>query len=136
MIVSPCVLQPSGKCYWATMHNWQSNKIRYVPWVDFQAPMFKRKFIEKVQQYDNDLIYGWGNDVYSGMVCEDNDWNIAVIDWVSIIHWDGGTINKEKKLKNYNNKANQGMFNYFKKINQYKILLDYRNKAKDYQYDL
>jgi hypothetical protein len=34
--------------------------------------MFKRKFIEKVQQYDNDLVYGWGNDVYSGMICEDN----------------------------------------------------------------
>ena len=69
-IVSPSVLQVNSQCKWKYMHCWNSNKIREVKWVDFQAPLLHKDFIEKINQYRNELIYGWGQDVLSGIICE------------------------------------------------------------------
>ena len=57
-IISPAIVQPEkNQCFWTTMHNWNSNSVRDVPWIDFQCPLIHRDFIEKIQQFDNELSF-------------------------------------------------------------------------------
>jgi GT2 family glycosyltransferase len=131
-IISPSVIQPEeDQCYWPTMNSWYSKEIRQVPWVDFQCPLIHRDFIEHIKQYDDDLIYGWGNDVYSGYICNQNNWKIGVIDLATVVHLGSATI-KETNSSNYNNLAEKGMYKYFGKINSLHILNEYRNLARNY----
>jgi len=131
-IISPSIIQPEeNQCYWPTMNNWYSKDIRQVPWVDFQCPLIHRDFIEYVKQYDDDLIYGWGNDVYSGYICEQKEWKVGVLDIVTAVHLGSATI-KETNSNTYNILAEQGMYKYFKKINSLHILNHYRNLARNY----
>ena len=55
-IISPCVLQNESQCKWKYMHCWNSTKVRDVKWVDYQAPLLHRDFIEKVKQFPDELI--------------------------------------------------------------------------------
>jgi hypothetical protein len=108
-IVSPCVLQPEkSQCYWDPMHNWGANKTRQVGWVDFQSPLIHRRFLDKIPQFPNELIYGWGQDVLSGVICEQNKWKIGVVDWLPIIHFSAFTYKSEKSnlsVNEYSQKA-------------------------------
>lgn len=131
-IISPSVIQPEEKqCYWSTMNNWYSDSIRQVPWVDFQCPLIHRDFIEHIKQYDEDLMYGWGNDVYSGYICNQMGWKVGVLDLVNIVHLGSATI-KETNFSSYNYLAEKGMYKYFDKINLLHILNQYRELAKNY----
>lgn len=131
-IISPSIIQPEeNQCYWPTMNNWYSKEIRQVPWIDFQCPLIHRDFIEHLKQYDEDLIYGWGNDIYSGYVCEQMGWKVGVLDIVTAVHLGSATI-KETNSTNYNILAEKGMYKYFEKINSLHILNQYRNLAKNY----
>jgi GT2 family glycosyltransferase len=131
-IISPSIIQPEeNQCYWPTMNNWYSKDIRQVPWVDFQCPLIHRDFIEHLKQYDDDLIYGWGNDVYSGYICEQNRWKVGVLDIVVAVHLGSATI-RETNSSSYNTLAESGMYKYFEKINSLHILNHYRNLAKNY----
>lgn len=137
-IVSPCVLQPQkNQCKWKYMHNWSSDSVRNVKWVDFQAPMLHRDVVEKIGQFSNELIYGWGQDVYSGIVCEQNNWKVGVIDFCPIIHYSGYTYKEQKSditLQEYCNKAEKNMYNYFEKQNLIRIFNEYRNLSVTYNF--
>jgi len=137
-MASPCILQPEvDQCFWRTMHNWKSSEPRNVPWVDFMAPMFKRYLVEEIQQYDNELIYGWGQDVYTGLVCSDKGWTIGVLDTVSAIHLSSQTFKDGKSdltLSEYGQKAMNGMQSYFDRIGRTGGLHHYRNLARNYVY--
>lgn len=133
-IVSPSIIQLEGQCHWRQMHQWHSNGLRFVKWVDFQCPMFSRKFIETINQYDSILNYGWGNDVYSGMICEDNSWCIGVCDSITAIHLDGYTTKKYKHLEDYNKIAEQNMFQYFSNNKLMNKFFEYRYYAENYSY--
>jgi hypothetical protein len=133
-IISPSIIQPEeNQCYWPTMNNWYSDGIRPVLWVDFQCPLIHRDVIETIKQYDDDLIYGWGNDVYSGYICQQNNWKIGVMDKVTVVHLGSATI-KETNSSSYNILAERGMYDYFTKINSLHILNEYRGIAKNYKY--
>lgn len=138
-VISPCIIQPeTNQNYWKTMHCWNSKKTRIIPWCDFQCPMFNREFIENLKQYDDELIYGWGNDVYTGYYCNQHGWKIGICDFVPAIHLSNATViaNKNKpNISNYNQKAELGMINFFKKINKMDILVQYRNLAVNYTYN-
>jgi len=132
-IVSPSIIQPSlEQCYWPTMNNWYQKEIREVPWVDFQCPLIHRDIIETIKQYEDELLYGWGNDVYSGIICKENNWKIGVADIISAVHIGGGTI-KKTNSKTYNAMANQGMYSFFKKIDKLDELDQMRNLARNYK---
>ena len=140
-ILSPSIIQPKSneQCHWKQMHQWNSNTIRDTKWIDFQCPMFSRKFIEKVNQFDSKLNYGWGNDIYSGIVCEENNWKIGVCDNVSAIHLNSYTINKFKgtsEISNYNRTAEINMFQYFTDTNQINKLIEYRQYGENYSYNI
>ena len=95
-------------------------------------PFLRRDVIEHITQFDSDLIYGWGNDVYSGIVCEENNWKVGVVDLVSAVHVGGGTI-KATNSSTYNSKANQGMISFFQKKNMIKKLEEFRYLARTYK---
>jgi hypothetical protein len=136
-IISPAIQQPVGQCHWRQMHQWNSNNIREILWIDFQCPMIHRRFIEKVNQYDYLLRYGWGNDIYSGMICEENNWKIGVCDNISVLHLDGYTTKKYKHLpdiSNYNYNAERNMFQYFTNIKKMNEFINYRAYAENYSF--
>lgn len=137
-IVSPAIIQPeTEQCFWKNIHNWGSNKIRDVSWVDFQSPLIHIDLIKKINQFDDDLIFGWGNDVYAGMVCNDNNWKIGVVDYCTIVHLNSYTIKKHADdpiIKNYNRYAESNMFSFFKKINRFDEFIKMRDDARNYSY--
>jgi hypothetical protein len=138
-ILSPCVLQPEkSQCYWDPMHNWGANKVRQVGWVDFQSPLIHRRFLDKMPQFPNELMYGWGQDVLSGVICEQNKWKIGVVDWLPIIHFSAFTYKSEKSNLNvneYSQKAEKNMFDYFISNNYFNDVLRLREEAKKYKYE-
>ena len=51
-VVTPCVIQPmKDQGFWRQMHNWGHTTVRHVPFVDYQCPMMKRMFVEKVKAF-------------------------------------------------------------------------------------
>lgn len=133
-IVSPAIIQPEeNQCYWSTMHNWYSHEIREVPWIDFQCPLIHRDFIEKIRQFDVDLSYGWGNDVYAGYICNQMNWKIGVMDIITAVHMGSATIKTTNS--SYNLYAEKMMYKFFEKSKLLHILDEYRNAARNYSYD-
>lgn len=116
-IVSPSVLQPETiQCTWRQMHNWSSPTPRNVRWVDFMCPLIHRDVVEHIEQYDNNLIYGWGQDVYTGIVCEQKNWKLAVMDTNSVIHLSSQTFKDNKSnisISEYGQLATNGMVQFF-----------------------
>jgi hypothetical protein len=134
MIVSPCVIQPErNQCFWKQMHCWNSTKLRYVPFVDFQCALLKREFAEKLGSFGSK--YGWVQDIMAGIVCENNNWKIAVCDWLPIVHIGNGTVKETPKLSNYNILAQEEMDRYFMEKNLLKELNDLKLKGFNYKYE-
>jgi len=138
-ILSPCVLQPEkDQCHWKSMLNWGATEVRDVKWVDFQAPMIHRRYLDVMNQFPVDLIYGWGQDVLSGVICEENNWKVGVVDWLPIIHFSAFTYRSEKsnlKVSEYAQKAESGMFRYFYESGRMLKFNEFRTHSKNYNYD-
>ena len=134
VLVSGCVMQPErSQCHWKAVHNWGSNSIRYVPWVDYQCALLKRKFVEKVQGFGSK--FGWVQDIMTGIICEDNGWKIGVCDWLPVIHFGNGTVKDNSQdpiISQYNVLAEQEMINYFKEKGLWSRYLEQRQKAEQY----
>ena len=132
-IVSPSILVEGGSpgCKWKQMSNWKSSMTREVKWIDFQCPMFSRDFILHLGQFDERLKYGWGQDVYSGYVCEKVGWKVGVCDLVGVDHLDSVTEKLEGKRKLA--KLQKTNMRYF--FNDNELDLDFlRNWAKNYEF--
>ena len=137
-IVSPSVLQIESQCKWKYMHCWNSDGIRDVKWVDFQAPLLHKDFIEKVVQYPDELIYGWGQDVLSGVICEQNNWKVGVVDKCPLIHYSARTYKAGKSdldLTTYCRLAEGGMFKYFQSNGLVEKFNQFRELSANYSYD-
>jgi len=137
MIVSPCVLEPhtGDQTCWRPMRPWHSGKTRSVPWVDYQAPLLHREFVEAVYPFNTKLNYGWGQDHLSGIVCQDKNWKIGVCDLVPVIHLISQTLKlNPNELSNVNSLAEKNMFEYFQEIGRYNEFIDIRNKSFNYTY--
>lgn len=105
-IVSPCI---AGKAApWPQMQNWGSKGTRVVKWIDNQAPLFHRKFIEAVGQFDEALNFGWGQELLSHDICRANKWKIGVCDHISIVHFKKQTFNKGRLFSLENQAGDPG----------------------------
>ncbi len=121
-IVSPCI---SGKPNpWKQMQNWGCKSTRVVKWIDNQAPLFHRKIIESIKQFDETLIYGWGQELVCYEVCKKYNWNIGVCDFLSIVHYGQQTF-QQKRLFSLNTVPGQNI-----KSNPYKKEIDYQSFAE------
>jgi GT2 family glycosyltransferase len=137
-IVSPSVLQVENQCKWKYMHCWNSTKVRDVKWVDYQAPLLHRDFIEKVKQFPDELIYGWGQDSLSGIICEKQGWKVGVIDRCPVIHHSAHTYKSGKSdldLQTYCQNAEQGMFGYMQSNGLMEKFMEYRKLSAEYSYE-
>lgn len=116
-VVSPSVLQPEEtQCTWKQMHNWSSPTPRDVKWVDFMCPLIHRRVTDRIGQYSDTLQYGWGQDVYTGVVCEQNGWKTAVTDLSTVIHMSSQTYKDAKSdvpFSAYGQLAMTGMVKFF-----------------------
>jgi hypothetical protein len=135
-IYSPSIInaQPS-QCHWKQMHCWFTNSIRKVKWFDFQCPIFTRKFLEKQGTYPWELIYGWGNDLYTGIFAEENEFNIAVDDTITITHLEGQTFKQKRidiKISDFCSNAEAKMFNYFNNSQYKERFYSFRKWAENY----
>jgi len=139
-IVSSTIIQPvqHEQCYWLSMHNWNSKTPRDVKFVDFQSCLIHIDVIKKINQFDDLLKYGWGNDLYTGMICEENNWKICILDYCPIVHLGNYTVkiySDRKEISNYNDKANYNMYEFFKKIGKLDKLQEYINYARTYKFE-
>ncbi|MFK7932197.1 MAG: hypothetical protein AB8G22_01725 [Saprospiraceae bacterium] len=94
-IVSPCIA--GNPAPWKQMQNWGTNATRLVKWIDNQAPLFHRKLIEKIVQFDESLYLGWGQELVCYEVCKEQHWQIGVCDNLCILHYGQQTL-KQKRL--------------------------------------
>jgi len=134
MVISPCVIQPEPQQgFWKQMHCWNATELRYVPFVDYQCPLMKRPFAEKVKSFGSK--YGWVQDLMTGMVCEDNNWKIAVCDWVPVIHVGNGTIKENPQLSNYNILAQKEMDMYFQEKGLTQRANQFKQRSIDYKHE-
>jgi len=134
-IVSPCVLQVNNQCKWKYMHCWNTNGTRDVKWVDFQAPLIHKDFIYHIKQFPDELLYGWGQDVLSGIICEQQGWKTGVVDRCPLIHYSAQTYKagaSDIDLATYCMNAERNMFQYFEKENLLTTFNLYRELSSTY----
>jgi hypothetical protein len=133
-LISPCVLEPhiGEQSIWKSMRPWHTGTTRIVPYIDYQAPMFSKELAQKLYPIPDKLIYGWGIDCLSAMICNDNGWKIGVCDKTPTIHLVSQTLKMNTELSQVNNLAERNMFEYFESINKFSILSEIRNKAFNY----
>jgi GT2 family glycosyltransferase len=116
-ILSPSVIQVRlEQDMWKQMHNYGTNNVRQVPWVDFMSPLIHRRLIEEIKQYDLKMKYGWGPDIYSGIVCEQRGWKVGVVDYLTAVHLVAKTTKEGKSditPEQYFRYAQQGMDDFF-----------------------
>ena len=97
------------------MWNWGKG-LREVKWIDFQCPLLRRDILEIIKQYPEELIYGWGNDLYTGCITEQENLKTIVSDNNTICHLNSQTFKQNKiniGVQEFCQKAEQKMFNYF-----------------------
>lgn len=116
-ILSPSVFQVRLEPdMWKQMHNYGTQNVRQVPWVDFMSPLIHRRLIEEIKEFSLDMIYGWGLDIYSGIVCEKKGWKVGVVDYLGVIHLVAKTTKEGKSdltFAEYCQKAQRGMDMFF-----------------------
>ena len=136
-ILSPSMLQPEeNQCFWRQMHNYNSKSVRDVKWVDFFAPMFNRSFLDYIDQFPNELMFGWGQDVLSGIKCVENNLKIGVVDWCPVIHMSSMTFRDGKggvSNSEYSMRAERDMWTHFQSIGQVDKLREFRDWGRNYR---
>jgi GT2 family glycosyltransferase len=138
-IVSPCFynVEPEKQCHWKTMHSWCSMFPREVGFIDFQCPLISKRLLKKVDQIDADLIYGWGLDSYLAILCKQNNWKMAVLDNVSVLHHNSLTVKlgvANLNMADYCKNAEIGQYNFFSKNNLMKEFHEVRNAGAHYSF--
>lgn len=143
-----CTLSPSvtnasiDQCFWKQMHNWMSGNTRIVDWVDFQAPLLRRDICTIIGEYPTELIYGWGNDILTGIIAKEHGLRTGVTDKVCLTHLNSQTINKGvvdldgNLLTNqeYCRRAEQGMMEYMSSSNRWDVFMKFRWVAAHYTF--
>jgi GT2 family glycosyltransferase len=134
-VYSPSVINASiEQCHWKQMWNWGQG-LRAVKWVDFQCPLIRRDVLEKIKQYPNELIYGWGLDFYTGCITEQHNLKTIVSDTNTITHMNSLTF-KENKIdigvSEFCRNAETNMYNYFRNSKMNTLYLSLRNYGEIY----
>lgn len=128
-ILSPAILQVRlEQDMWKQMHNYGTQNVRPVQWIDFMSPLINRRLIEEIKQFDPKLIYGWGIDIYCGIVCEQKNWKVGIVDYLTAVHLVAKTTKEGKSditLEEYCKFAQNGMDEFFSlnNLNQQKYLM-------------
>jgi len=143
--LSPAVINASvSQCHWKQMHMWMSGTTRPVEWIDFQCPLLRRDICEAIQEYPIDLIYGWGNDIYTGMVAKELGLKTGVTDLVCVTHLNSQTMNKgvtdlEGNMltsQEYCRRDESSMMQYMSNSKYWQGFNEFRQNAANYKFTL
>lgn len=134
-VYSPSIINASmEQCHWRQMWNWGGG-LRSVKWIDFQCPLLRRDVLELIKQYPNELIYGWGNDFYTGCVTEQHSLNTIVSDNNTICHLNSQTFAQNKiniGVSEFCRRAEENMFNYFTNSEMNSLYWELRQYGENY----
>ncbi len=134
-VYSPSVINASvEQCHWKQMWNW-GRGLREVKWVDFQCPLLRRDILEIIKQYPEELIYGWGNDFYTGCITEQHNLKTIVSDINTICHLNSQTFKQNKiniGVSEFCRKVEENMFNYFRTSEMNSLYWDLRKYGENY----
>jgi hypothetical protein len=134
-VYSPSVINASiSQCHWKQMWNWGKG-LREVKWVDFQAPLLRRDVLEIIKQYPEELIYGWGNDLYTGCITEQYNLKTIVSDVNTICHLNSQTFAQNKisiGVNEFCRNAETNMYNYFRNSEMNSLYLSLRQYGENY----
>jgi GT2 family glycosyltransferase len=135
-VYSPSVINASiDQCHWKQMWNW-GNGLRETQWVDFQCPLIRRDLLEKIQQYPDELIYGWGLDFYTGCITDQLGLKTIVSDSNTITHMNSLTF-KEKKINigvdEFCRNAETNMNNFFLNSEYKSLYYKLRSHGENYK---
>lgn len=134
-VYSPSVINASiEQCHWKQMWNWGQG-LRNVKWVDFQCPLLRRDVLEIIQQYPEELIYGWGNDLYTGCITEEHKLKTIVSDTNTICHLNSQTFKQNKiniGVQEFCKNAEEKMFSYFRNSEMNSLYWDLRKYGENY----
>jgi len=135
-VYSPSVINASiEQCHWKQMWNW-GRGLRKVKWIDFQAPLLRRDILEKIQHFPDELIYGWGLDLYTGCIAELNELKTIVSDYNTIAHMNSLTFKENKiniGISEFCRNAETNMYNYFSNSDYYSLYLELRKYGENYK---
>jgi len=134
-VYSPSIINASiDQCHWKQMWNWGQG-LREVKWIDFQCPLLRRDILEIIKQYPEELIYGWGNDLYTGCITEQYKLKTIVSDTNTICHLNSQTFKQNKiniGVNEFCQKAEEKMFNYFRNSEMNLLYWELRNYGENY----
>jgi len=134
-VYSPSIINASmEQCHWKQMWNWGKG-LREVKWIDFQCPLLRRDVLEIIKQYPNELLYGWGNDFYTGCITEKNNLKTIVSDTNTICHLNSQTFKQNKiniGVSEFCRKAEENMFNYFRNSEMNLLYWELRQHGENY----
>ena len=135
-VYTPSVINASAEqCRWRQMWNW-GRGLRQVKWIDFQCPLLRRDILEIIKQYPEELIYGWGNDFYTGCMTENNNLRTVVSDNNTICHLNSQTFKQNKiniGISEFCRKAETNLHNYFSNSELNSLYLDLRQYGENYK---
>ena len=134
-VYSPSVINASiEQCHWKQMWNWGKG-VRPVKWIDFQCPLIHRRVLEKINHFPDELIYGWGLDLYTGCITEQNEWKTVVDDNHTICHLNSQTFKQNKidiGIDTFCRNAETNMFQYFMNSDYKQLFIDLRTHGEQY----
>jgi hypothetical protein len=134
-VYSPTVINASmDQCHWKQMWNWGKG-LREVKWIDLQCPLLRRDILEILKQYPEELIYGWGTDLYTGCIAEKNNLKVVVSDDNTICHLNSQTFKQNKvniEINEFCRRAEENMFNYFRNSEMNSLYWELRKYGENY----
>lgn len=140
-VISPCNIQPERtQNHWQQMHCWCANKVRPVRWADQQAPLISRKVIERIRDIDPLMYWGWGLDVWFGIICEQEGWKTGIVDYAPIIHLGAAAVKKgiqkgDTEMQAYWRNAEEGQWAFFAKMGIVDKVKEMKHWAETYKYE-
>jgi len=137
-IYSPTIINASiDQCHWKQMWNWGQG-LRNVKWIDFQAPLFRRDILETIKQFPEELIYGWGTDLYAGCIAETNNFKTVVSDNNTITHMNSLTFKENKiniGINEFCKNAEGNMNSYFSQSEFSSLYYELRQYGEQYDFN-
>lgn len=134
-IYSPSVINASvEQCHWKQMWNWGKG-LREVQWIDFQSPLIRRDILEKIVQFPEELVYGWGLDFYAGCMTTQHSLKTIVSDSNTICHLNSQTFKQGKisiGVSEFCRNAETNMNSYFRNSEFNSLYLNLRQHGENY----
>jgi hypothetical protein len=91
--------------------------------------------LEKIQQFPDELIYGWGLDLYTGCITEQYNFKTVVDDTNTICHLNSQTFAQNKidiGVNEFCRNAETNMNNFFRNSEMNSLYLDLRKYGENY----